>query len=175
MGATPLGASTRYYPPGTRQVYWLPAVGDVTAPSRAELDAGIDLTGEIAAMAGFSVSSATVSVPDLKSRFAPDIPGQITAQSSSITLYASEDSDDIRQILPRDTAGFVAILWEGDHPGRFMDVFPVTVTAAPKDVTMTNAGQITVDFAITSDPAENVVVPALWEPRRSWSARPART
>lgn len=160
MTATPMRPATRYYPPGTRQVYWLPAVTDPAAPTRAELDAGIDLTGEIASMSGFSVSSATVSVPDLSTRFAPDIPGQITAASSSITFYASEDSDDIRTILPRDQAGFIAVLWEGDQSGKSMDVYPVTVTSVPKDVTTTNAGQMSVDFAVTAVPAENVEIPA---------------
>jgi hypothetical protein len=160
MVATPLAASTRYYPPGTRQVYWVPSIADTASPTRAELDAGTDLTGEISAMAGFSVSSATVSVPDLSSRFAPDIPGAITAESSSITLYTSEDSQDARQLLPRDTEGFVVVLWEGDTSGRLMDVFPVTVTSAPKDVTTTNAGTITIDFAVTSTPSENVTIPA---------------
>lgn len=159
MGATPLSAFTRYYPPGTRQVYWVAAIANTDAPTRSELDAGIDLTSEIAAMAGFSVASATVSVPDLHSRFAPDIPGQITAASSSITFYADEDSQDIREILPRDTEGYVVVLWEGDHAGRYMDVFPVTVISVPKDVTTTNAGQMTVDFAVTAVPAENVVIP----------------
>lgn len=160
MVATPIAASTRYYPPGTREVYWVPAIANKNAPSRAELDAGTNLTGEISAMAGFSVASATVSVPDLANRFAPDIPGQITAQSSSITMYTSEDSQDVRQLMPRDTAGFVVVLWEGDTPGRLMDVFPVTVTSAPKDVTTTNAGTIAIDFAVTSVPVENVVIPA---------------
>lgn len=159
MTATPLRPATRYYPPGTRQVYWVVDIASVTAPTRAELDAGIDLTGEIAAMSGFSVSSATISVPDLATRFAPDIPGQITAASSSITFYASEDSDDIRSVLPRDQAGFVVVLWEGDQAGRSMDVYPATVTSVPKDVTETNAGQMSVDFAITSVPAENVEIP----------------
>jgi len=159
MTATPMRPATRYYPPGTRQVYWLVDCADPSAPTRAELDAGIDLTGEIAAMSGFSVSSATVSVPDLSTRFAPDIPGQITAASSSITFYASEDSDDIRTILPRDQAGFVVVLWEGDQSGRSMDVYPCTVTSVPKDVTVTNAGQMSVDFAITSVPQENVEIP----------------
>lgn len=160
MVATPIAASTRYYPPGTREVYWVPAIANKSAPTRAELDAGTNLTGEISAMAGFSVASATVSVPDLANRFAPDIPGQITAQSSSITMYTSEDSQDARQLLPRDTAGYVCVLWEGDTPGHLMDVFPVTVTSAPKDVTTTNAATITIDFAITSVPVENVVIPA---------------
>jgi hypothetical protein len=160
MAATPLAASTRYYPPGTRQVYWVPAIANKSAPTRAELDAGIDLTGEISAMNGFQVSAATVATPDLGSRFAPDIPGQITAQSSSISFYLSEDSQDARELLPRDSAGYVVILWEGDQPGRMMDVFPVTVTSAPKDVATTNAATVTIDFAVTSAPVENAVIPA---------------
>lgn len=160
MTATPLSPSQRYFPPGTRAVYWVPAIASISAPTRAELDAGTDLTGEIAAMAGFAVSSATVSTPDLRTRFAPDIPGQITATGSSITLYMSEDSTDVRELMPRDTAGFVVILWEGDVAGRKMDVYPVTVTAQPKDASVTNAAQITVDFAVTAEPAENVTVPA---------------
>lgn len=160
MTATPLRPATRYYPPGTRQVYWLVDLADTSSPTRAELDAGIDLTGEIASMSGFSVSSATVSVPDLSTRFAPDIPGQITAASSSITFYASEDSDDIRTVMPRDQAGYIAVLWEGDVAGRSMDVYPCTVTSVPKDATTTDAGQMSVDYAITAVPAENVEIPA---------------
>lgn len=160
MPATPLAASTRYYPPGTRQVYWVPSIASIAAPTRSELDAGTDLTGEVAAMAGFDPTSATVDTPDLATRFTPQIPGAITVSASTITLYASEDSQDIRQILPRDTSGFVVVFWEGDVAGRDMDVFPVRVTAAPKDPTMTNAGQVTINFAITAEPAENIVVPA---------------
>jgi hypothetical protein len=138
----------------------VPAIADISSPTRGELDAGTDLTGEISAMAGFSVTAATVSTPDLKTRFAPDIPGQITATGSSITLYLSEDSTDVRELMPRDTTGFVVVLWEGDVAGRKMDVFPVTVTSAPKDITITNAAAITIDFAVTAEPSENITIPA---------------
>jgi hypothetical protein len=159
MVATPLSPSQRYFPPGTRAVYWVPTIADIDSPTRGELDAGTDLTGEISAMAGFSVTSATISTPDLGTRFAPDIPGQITATGSSITLYMSEDSTDVRELMPRDSTGFVVILWEGDQSGRKMDVYPVTVTSAPKDSSTTSAATITVDFAVTSEPAENITIP----------------
>jgi hypothetical protein len=160
MAATPLASSTRYYVTGTRQVYWVPSIASKAAPTRSELDAGTDLTGEINAMAGFDPTSATVDTPDLASRFTSQIPGAITVSASTITLYTSEDSQDARQIMPRDTAGFIVVFWEGDVAANLMDVFPVRVTAAPKDVTTTDAGMITINFAVTSEPAENVTIPA---------------
>jgi hypothetical protein len=159
MVATPITAATRYYPPGTRAVYWVPTIANIASPTRAELDAGIDLTGDLSAMSGFNTTSATVSVPDLKSRFAGDIGGQVTAASSSITMYTSEDSHDARQLLPRDTDGFVIVLWEGDEPGKLMDVYPVTVVSQAPDTTITNAGTVVVTFAVPSEPAENVTIP----------------
>jgi hypothetical protein len=158
--ATPLASSTRYYPPGTRQVYWVPSIASKDAPSRAELDAGTDLTGEVSAMAGFDPTSATVDTPDLSTRFTSQIPGAITVSASTITLYASDDSQDVRQVMPRDTSGFIVVFWEGDVADNLMDVYPVRVTAAPKDVTTTDAESITVNFAVTSEPAENVDIPA---------------
>jgi hypothetical protein len=138
----------------------VPAIASKTAPTRTELDAGTDLTGDIAAMAGFDPTSATVAVPDLSTRFESQIDGAITVSTSTLTMYLSDDSQDVREVLPRGTNGWVVALWEGDVSGRMMDVFPARVISAAKDPTTTNAGQITITFAITAEPAENVAVPA---------------
>lgn len=160
MVATPISASTRYIPPGTRAYYWVPSIANKAAPSRAELDAGTDLTGEIAEVSGFQTTSESTDTPDLGSRFTSKIPGRITADDSSITLYASEDSQDVRQLLPRDTAGFVVQFPEGDVSGRTMDVFPVKVSSAPKETSIEDPGKVMVQFTVTSEPEENVTVPA---------------
>lgn len=164
MTATALSSATRYFPVGTRQYYWVASISDKTAPTRTELDAGTDLTGEIASVAGFTTTSNPVDVPDLASRFTGQVPGMITADASSLTLYLSSDSDDIRSILTRDTAGFIVQFPEGDDDGASgtltMDVFPVKVSSASKDTTTTDPGQITISFTITSEPAENVDVPS---------------
>lgn len=160
MVATPISASTRYIPPGTRQYYFVPSIASKSAPLRAELDAGTDLTGEVAEVSGFQTTSESTDTPDLGSRFTSKIPGRITADDSSITLYASEDSQDVRQLLPRDTAGFVVQFPEGDVAGRTMDVFPVKVSSAPKETSIEDPGKIMVQFTVTSEPAENLTVPA---------------
>lgn len=160
MAATPISATTRYYRKGVTKFYWLTACDDPSAPTRAEIDAGIDLSPEIAEINGWQVTSAFVDTPDLNSRFTGKIAGDITADDSSINFYASKNSVDVRSVLPRDTVGFMLILDEGDVSGGKMDVFPATVGSAPKLRTLTDPAMIQVNFAITREPSENVAIPA---------------
>jgi hypothetical protein len=161
MAPTPLTATVRYIPPGTRKVYWLTTIASyATAVTRAEINAGIDLTNEIASMSGFTVNSASTDTPDLSTRFTAKIPGRITADDSSISFYASSTSADVRTVLPRDTAGFVIILPEGDVPTQKMDCFPAKVSSTAVDTTMEDPAQVNVQFTITRIPALNLVIPA---------------
>ena len=159
MPPTPLSATTRYIPPGTRKIYWVPTIATYTAPTRAELNAGTDLSGEVAEVSGFSVTSDTTDTPDLSGRFVPVIAGRIKADSSSLSFYASSNSADVRTVLPRDTAGYIVMLWEGDVTGQRMDIFPVKVTVSALDGNMEDPEKVNVQFAITKVPANNVVIP----------------
>ncbi|MET7776330.1 hypothetical protein ABZU94_10365 [Streptomyces mirabilis] len=159
MVATPIAATSRYIPPGTTHYYWVPTIANYLSPTRPELNAGTDLTGEIAAVSGFATSSDQQDTPDLGTRFVSKIPGRITADDSSITMYLSSTSSDVRTLLPRDTAGYVVILPEGDIGGQKMDIFPVKVTGQPKARDVENPAQITIQFSITKIPAENVTIP----------------
>lgn len=159
MPPAPLSATARYVPPGTRKIYWVTTIATYTAPTRGELNAGIDLSNEVAAVNGFTVTSGTVPTPDLSSRFVSEIPGQITAASCSLSFYASSTSSDVRTVLPRDTVGYVVLLWEGDVTGQRCDVFPAKVTASAVNGNMQNPEQVDVSFSITKVPANNVVIP----------------
>jgi hypothetical protein len=156
---TPLTATVRYVPAGLRKIYWVTTIATYTAPTRGELNAGIDLSNEVAEINGFSVASTTVDTPDLSSRFVSKIPGPITADNSSLSFYASSTSSDVRTVLPRDTSGFVVFLWEGDTTGLRMDVFPAKVTSSALDGNMTDPEKVNISFAITRVPASNVVIP----------------
>jgi hypothetical protein len=159
MPPSPLTATVRYVPPGTRKVYWVTTIANYLSPTRGELNAGIDLTAEIAAINGFTVESGTSDTPDLATRFTAKIPGRITAADSSISFYASSTSSDVRTVLPRDTAGFAVFLWEGDVTGQKMDIFPAKVTAESVDGNMEDPQQVNIGFAITKIPALNVTIP----------------
>lgn len=158
--ATPINASVRYYRRGKTKVLWVPAIASKAAPTRTELNAGTALEGETGAMSGWQTTSATVGTPALGSRFTPVVGGEITAADSSLTFWASLDGDDVRSLLTREATGFVVWMDEGDVEGRTMDVYPVTVTSQAKVRELDSAAQIMAQFAITSEPAENVSIPA---------------
>ncbi len=159
MPPSPLTPTVRYVPLGTRKVYWVTTIATYTAPTRGELNAGIDLTGELAEMNGFSVTSDAVETPDLSSRFTPKIPGRILADNSTITFWISSTSSDVRTVLPRDTSGFVVILPEGDVTSQKMDVYPAKVASAAIDTTIGDPAKILLTFTITKVPALNVAIP----------------
>src|SRR5512144_1995383 len=114
MPPSPLSATTRYIPPGVRKIYFVTTISNYLSPTRGELNAGIDLSNEVAEVSGFTVTSDTTDTPDLSGRFVPVIAGRIKADSSSLSFYASSNSSDVRTVLPRDTVGYIVMLWEGD-------------------------------------------------------------
>jgi len=160
MAATPIASSVRYYRRGLTKVSWVPTVVDKTSPTRAELDAGTELSVEVGAVEGWQIVSAVVETPALGSKFNSKIDGAISADDSSLTLYASQTGTDVRDLLIRGTNGYVVWMDEGDTEDRKMDVFPVRVLAQGKLRGMEEAAQVQVQFAVTSEPAENVTIPA---------------
>jgi hypothetical protein len=160
MPASAITASTRYFRPGLTHVSYLPACANIASPTRAELNAGTDLSPEIADVNGWQVESNFLDVPDLGSTFTAKLAARTSASDSSLTFYASSNSVDVRALLPRGTSGFIVWLDESDVAGRKMDVFPVTVGSAPKDRSIEDPAKIVVNFAITRVPSENVVIPA---------------
>ena len=159
MAATPITPSLRYIPPGTRHYYFVPSIAVKSAPTRSELNAGTDLTGEIEAVAGFTVESVQVDTPDLLNLFVAKIPGRTQSADSSITMYSSSNSVDARSLMPRGTTGFIVAFPEGDVTGQKMDVFPIKVASAATDTASEDPGKRMYAFSITGAPVENVTIP----------------
>ncbi|MFD6684179.1 phage tail tube protein [Micromonospora parva] len=160
MPATPIASAVRYYRRGLSKVSWVPTIANKAAPTRAELNAGTELSVEVGAVEGWQIVSAVVETPSLGSKFDAKIDGAISADDSSLTLYASQTGTDVRDLLSRGTNGYVVWMDEGDTPGRKMDVFPVRVLSQGKIRNLEDAAQVQVGFAVTSEPAENVTIPA---------------
>lgn len=161
MAATELVKSTRYFRPEITKVYYLPSTTDYTAVTRQELDGGTDLSVEISTIEGFGVTSGVIETPDLVSRFTSKIGGRTSVEDSSITFYASQNSDDVRTVLPRGTTGHLAILGGGDVAGQTMDVYPISVIAAPKQYTLEDeAAKLMLQFSVTREPSENQTIPS---------------
>jgi hypothetical protein len=161
MAATPIAASTRFINPGVTKVIWFPALANKNSPTRAEINAAIDLSPELADCSGWMVSSNQADAPDMASRFTGKIPGRITADDSTLSMYESQNSLDARSLMTRDTNAHIGWMDGGDVPTQKMDIFPVRVSSVGKTRSVgDDPARLNFGYAITSQPAEDVTIPA---------------
>jgi hypothetical protein len=154
--------SNRYIDPGVTKIYYLPSCANPAAPTRAEITAGTDLSNEVAAAAGWTLTGAEVATPDLGDDFDSKIPGKLSVDDSSLTFYADKAGADVRTVLPRTTTGFILIADGGDVAGNKADNFPIRVRSVGKvrNVEGSAAKVLTVSFSVTDKPSEDVSIPA---------------
>lgn len=163
MPATPINKSVRYFDPSITKCYYLPTVAAADlVPTRAEMDAGTDLSNEIADLDGWTVEAEQIETPDLGSLFTGKIQGRTSVEDSSLTFHADQAGDDVRTLLPRGTTGYIMWCDGGDVAANIAGVYPVNVVSVgvQRSVGDDNA-RIQVQFSITREPNEAVPVPAL--------------
>lgn len=162
MAPTPLPVAERFFAPEISKVYVVTTLADMANPTRLEIEAGTDVTNEIADISGFIATSGLINTPDYGRRFVSQIGGRLTVDQSTITFYASLDGQDIRTILARGDRVHLIFCDQGDDEGLLADVFAVQVTSVGKvRTTADQAHQITVSFAPTRPPAEDIPLPAV--------------
>lgn len=149
---------TRFYAVGITDVIFCATIANQAAPTFAELDGGTDLSRELADWSGWSVATAFIDTPTLKTRFVGQLPGKITAQASSISVYEDKLQSDLRSLMPRDTTGYIVIA-DGGLATAIGDVFHVQVASVEKLRTMDKAAELKFSFAILSEPSESVTLP----------------
>src|SRR5438128_299003 len=160
MAAPPISASNRYIPQGVTHYYFVSAMASYLSPTRAEINAGTDLTPELNEAGDWAINSEAIDTPDYAAAFTPQIPGNVTVDGSTLNMYADVASADVRTLLPRNTTGFILKMPGGDVAGRKMDVFPVKVGSQGKPNAIGTPSTINLIFYITRAPAENVTIPA---------------
>lgn len=161
MAAPAITASTRYTSRGTTKIYWVVTIANYLLPTRAELNAGTDLSPQLTDSSGWSVKANQIPTPDLASRFTTSVPGEITAEDSSLTMYASKNGVDARTLMPQDTVGNIVLLYGGDTAGNKMDVWPVTVASVSKQISVdgSKADTLMISYSPSNVPASSVTIP----------------
>jgi hypothetical protein len=162
MAAPKADATTRYINPGTTVVLLVDTIADITNPTRAELDAGLDVSEQVGEATGWLVSGAAVDMPDLAKVFTGNLPGRTSAEQSSLSFYADKTGADLREKSVRGAETNVVWMDGGDVPGYLCDIFPVRVLSQglTRSVAGDAAATLPVQYAITSQPAQNVVIPS---------------
>lgn len=166
--AIPMGGP-RYTSRGTTRIYFLTAIASyTTAVTRVELNAGLDLTTQIMDSSGWTVTSDQIDAPDMATRFTSKIAGPISADDSSLTMYASKNGVDARAVFTSGssstpaTTGYIVILFGGDVAANKMDVWQVTVSSVAKQISVqgSDPDTLVITFAPTAEPAVNLAIPA---------------
>jgi hypothetical protein len=160
MTAPPFSAATRFIDAGTSRIYWVQAIANTAAPTRSELDAGTDVTGEVAEIEGFTLESELNNTQAFAQTFATNKPGALRAAGNPRTvMYADQGGYDVRRLWARGDAGHIVLLHGGDVAGNLMDVWPVTIAVVSKPFSMADAAFVLVQFAIPTPPVVDVEVP----------------
>ena len=160
MAAPDIGTTNRYVPASKRKFCWTPAIANTSAPTRAEINAGTNLSPQVANAAGWSGASEFKDAPDFGTRNVAQVPGLVKFAQSSLTMYQSSNSVDVRTILTRDLAGYMIVFLEGDVAGQKMDVFTVTVASvAPQHGAPDDLAVFEIGFGMFAL-VQNVTVPA---------------
>ncbi|QJY46656.1 hypothetical protein [Pseudonocardia broussonetiae] len=161
MAATPLNVAEPFSALDGLEVVYVPVIAATTnIPTRVEINAGTDLTSEITAWEGFEVEPGEIEIRRLGKRLRGSIPGEITITSGRLDILADRGNDDVRDVLPDGTVGYIVFMDEGDTPTKLMDIWPVRVNRLSKIRSMENATLLRVRFTHDELPVEDIVIPA---------------
>lgn len=153
---------SRFIRRGVSKIMFAPTLANKNAVTRAEITSAIDLTPEIADVAGWMLENQSVATPNLASTFDATIPGTDSAADSSLTFYEDTDTEVIDALLPKGTEGNILIFRKGDKPASpSLDVFPIRVGSKGSELSIGNdPARMVVSCSITEEPGLDTVIPA---------------
>jgi hypothetical protein len=161
MPATPINEGEKFSALDGMALLFLPVVAASTdLPTRAEIDAGTDLTTEVESWEGFDVEAGEFEVKSL-SRFSGSIPGRVSITPGTLMMHADRGGDDVADVLPDGTTGAIVFMPSGDVPGGRMSVWPIRVNRLTELFNMEGPNSLRVKFTHPRLPKERVAIPAV--------------
>lgn len=125
----------RFMQMGTTKIYWLTTIASLaTALTATETNAGINVTGQLSDLSGFSFDNTPIDTPDMSTALVTKIPGEDAVADSSLTFYEDKTTNPIKAALTKGTSGYVVILGYGTAgaspaAGDKADIWPVIVSS----------------------------------------------
>lgn len=151
----------KFFRRGVSEIFFLPSVASVSAPTRAEITAGTELTPEVAAISGFQLTNTPIPTPNLADVFTPQITGEDTIADSSLTFNDDDTSTAVRSALAKGNAGYLLFMPYGDVTAKRAEVWPVVSTGYNDEWSVDNTpAKAMAGFAVTAVPTQDAVVPA---------------
>jgi hypothetical protein len=149
----------RFFRRGKTKVRYAPTIAATTLiPTTAEVTAGVDLTPSVAELNGFSFSNSPIPTPDMASTFTSNIPGEDTADESSIMFYEDTVTNTLQTTLAKGVSGYILIYFAGiagasPAIGDKAEVWPIQSTGPFREYSIGNdPARWGVRFAMTAAP-----------------------
>ncbi len=150
----------KFFRRGVSKLKYAPAVAG-NSPTRAEINAGVDLSPQVSAINGFQLTNSPIAVPNLQDTFTPQINGEDTVADSSIVFNDDDTATTVRTTLAKGTAGNLLLFPYGDVVGKRVEKWPFVSTGVNDEWTTDNTpAKFTVGVAITAVPFQNGTTPA---------------
>ena len=162
----------RYNPQGRTRVYWVTTLPAPSAPTAAQISAGVRLDEFIVpdSIAGFTAEPQSVDATDLAATRAKSVPGLASITNGAITMFRGDDSaddeadllDDFNDALAAHTQGWVVFVLSGTvATGELVDVWPAEVASVnPTPPAGGTVGRFVVGFTHPADAVINVPIHA---------------
>ena len=104
----------RINPPGVTEVVWVTTITVPGAPTAANINAGVDLTGSVRGIPSVPETGNMADTADLSSKFNKRIPASYGGDNITLEFYSDDDGTDLAYVtVPRSTAGYWCIGWQG--------------------------------------------------------------
>jgi hypothetical protein len=150
----------RFFRRGRSAIKFAPSVAG-NSPTRGEITAGLDITAQVADIAGFNLSNAPIETPDLATTFNSQIKGPDTTDASTITFYDDDASSTIRTTMAKDVAGVLLMFPYGDVATKRVEKWQVSSTGVNDEWSLdATAARFVIGYAILAVPFQNGVTPA---------------
>lgn len=173
MSATKLNEASTFTNVESKRYIWLATVANYLAPTRAEIDAGIDITDLVVqgGVAGFDESTNWIDSGNAGSKYTPKTAGRVSSGDSSIKTYLSPDGPtfDCRSIWSaRGIKGTLLFMPQGDRaklptlstaPAKTMDSFAVEIGSISPEEDTEALQQFTSSFGIKKKIGRNISIP----------------
>jgi hypothetical protein len=122
-----------------------PAVASLSAPTRAELNAGVTLMAPgrnnaeaVTELAGWELANNPANSSDGDSDFDKTVPGTFSMAESSYTIKASKGVRTVRNALAIGSFVYAVHMYDGDVVGYPCSVFPFRVKSNSDMPTLAN-------------------------------------
>jgi hypothetical protein len=152
----------KFFRRGVSKVVFLGTVpSSLSAPTLAEIAAGVDLSPFISEMNGWQLTNTPIRTPNLADTFTSQIDGEETVADSTLTMNDENGASAFRTALPKGTAGWILLAPYGITATKRCEVWPVKSTGINDQYTVGNEpARTVVSFAITAVPTQTATVTA---------------